>query len=347
MDKYMVFCTLFDSGYLDKGLALYRSMRKRIGDFRLYIAAFDHKCHEVLSAMNLKNVVLIPLEEILDDRLRQKKKERTRGEFCWTCTSVVIEHVLIRYRETVCTYIDADIYFFANPAGIIRQIAEHGCSVGVAPHGFERSYWDVEQKINNGRYCIHFNTFFHTKDGMKVLREWKEDCYHWCYSRCEDGKLGDQKYADRWKMKYSCVYEIRNLGAGAAPWNVHLYTFHGRKDGKIMLGYRKEKFPLIFYHFEGLKYLDDGSVFLNLWKYTVPGLKKKVIEIYGEYFREIGAVRKYLAKNYGVTFDAMRGDKKTFMKQRCSLKEFCRNRGLLGGLQDWTGFRVNNLMREK
>lgn len=347
MDNYMIFCTLFDSGYLDKGLALYRSMRKQIGDFRLYIFAFDDRCYEVLSDMHLKNVVLIPLEEIMDDGLRQKKMERTRAEFCWTCTAVVIEHVLLRYEEKVCTYIDADIYFFAKPDGIIKQIADHGCSVGVAPHGFERSYWAVEHKINNGKYCIHFNTFFHTESALKVLKEWKEDCFNWCYFRCEDGKLGDQKYADRWKMKYSCVHEIKEPGAGVAPWNVHLYAYHGREDGKILLGCRNEKFPLIFYHFEGMKYLDDGSVFLNLWKCNVFGLTTKVNEIYGEYFRETGAVRRYLNNNYGVSFEDMRADRKTFLKPKCSLRKFCRDRGLLGGLQDWIGFRTNNIRWEK
>lgn len=253
----------------------------------------------------------------------------------------------MRYQEMVCTYIDADIYFFANPDSIIKQIVDQGCSVGVAPHGFERSYWDVEQKINNGRYCIHFNTFFHTENGLKVLKEWKEDCFNWCYSRCEDGKLGDQKYADRWKLKYSCVHEIKNLGAGVAPWNVHLYAYYGREDRKILLGYRNQKFPLVFYHFEGLKYLDDGSVFLNLWKFNVSGLKKKVNEIYSEYFREIGMVRKYLKSNYGIFFKDMRVDKKTFLKSKCSIKEFCRDKGLLGGLKDWIKFRINNMMWEE
>ena len=37
----LIFCTLFDSNYLDKGLALYHSMRKYIGNFTLYIFTFD------------------------------------------------------------------------------------------------------------------------------------------------------------------------------------------------------------------------------------------------------------------------------------------------------------------
>ena len=97
----------------------------------------------------------------------------------------------------------------------------------------------------------------------------------------------------------------------------------------------------------GMKYLDDGSVFLNLWKCNVFGLTTKVNEIYDEYFRETGAVRRYLNNNYGVSFEDMRADRKTFLKPKCSLRKFCRDRGLLGGLQDWIGFRTNNIRWDK
>ena len=33
----MIFCTLFDSNYLDKGLALYESMKTNLAEFTLYI----------------------------------------------------------------------------------------------------------------------------------------------------------------------------------------------------------------------------------------------------------------------------------------------------------------------
>lgn len=342
----MIFCTLFDSNYLDKGLALYHSMRKYICNFKLYIFTFDNLSFDVLHDIQLKNVTLVPLEDIMNSQLREKKEKRTRAEFCWTCTPVVIEHVLIKYREKVCTYIDADIYFFASPENAIKEIITHNCSVGIASHGFERSYWDVEQRLNNGKYCIHFNTFFHNEDGLTVLRDWKADCLDWCYNRCEDGKLGDQKYADKWKMKYSCVYEAQSPGVGVAPWNLHLYDYNGRKDGEIQLSCRGMEFVLIFYHFEGLKYLDDGRVFLNIWKYSVPGIKKRVRDIYGEYFGRIKVIRNYLENTYGVSFKHMQADHKTFLKEKCSLERFCRNSGLLGGLQEWAGFRENNIMKE-
>ena len=60
----MVFCTLFDSNYLDKGLALYHSMSKQIDIFKLYIFAFDDRCYDILKEMCLENTVILSLEDI-------------------------------------------------------------------------------------------------------------------------------------------------------------------------------------------------------------------------------------------------------------------------------------------
>ena len=47
------FCTLFDSNYLTRGLAMYESLKKYSDDFYLYIFAFDDKSYELLVNLNL------------------------------------------------------------------------------------------------------------------------------------------------------------------------------------------------------------------------------------------------------------------------------------------------------
>lgn len=340
----MIFCTLFDSNYLDKGLALYRSMRKHIGSFSLYIFAFDDKCYDVLFDMRLKNVVLIPLEDIMTKKLRQIRQERTRAEFCFTCTPVIIEYVLSEYQEMVCTYLDADIYFFTSPMNSVQELLDKNCSVGLTKHGFERNHDYARQIFRVGKYCIEFNTFVNDQEGRRVLREWKEDCLQWCYYRCEDGKFGDQKYPDKWKQKYSCIHDFQELGMGVAPWNLHLYTYVGRKKGIIWMKYRGRQFPLIFYHFEGMKYLTGKRIFLNLWKTSEEGTRKKMKLLYGSYIRELEMIRKHLVKLYGVTFEHMVVDENSFSERKYSFQHFGEKYGLLAGFKIWIGFWINNII---
>lgn len=340
----MVFCTLFDSNYLDKGLALYKSMRKNIADFRLYIFAFDDKCSEVLNDMRLDNVIVLSVEDIMTDRLRQIKQERTRAEFCWTCTSVIIEYVLLKYNEILCTYIDADIYFFGSPVNAIQEIIDDDCSVGLVEHRFERDYEYGRQVFRVGKYCIQFNTFLNNEEGLKILRDWQKECLNWCYYRYEDGRLGDQKYPDKWKLRYSGVHESQNLGAGVAPWNLHLYRYVGRENGNIYLEYRGRRFPVIFYHFEGMKYLSDQKIYLNLWKYAKVGTGRKVKLIYGEYFANMKLIRKYLSESYGITFEHMISGRELFAGKNYSLEQFCIKEGILKGFKDWVGYWKNNII---
>lgn len=343
----LIFCTLFDSNYLDKGLALYHSMERHMQNFKLYVFAFDDKCFEVLSDMNLKHAVLVPSEKIMDDRLLKIKTERTQAEFCWTCTPIVIEYVLCRCQEKVCTYIDADIFFFANPDMDIQKIIDHGCSVGIVPHRFERTHANIEEIFTHGKYCVQFNTFFNDKDGLQVLNDWKENCLKWCYRRYENGKFGDQKYVDTWKMKYTCVYESENPGVGVAPWNLHLYTYEGIKSREIWLSYREKSFPVIFYHFEGMRYLNNEKIFLNLWECGTLGTHRKMKKIYGAYFNELQSVRSRLESQYGISFEHMEKDSDEFKKEGYSLSSFCRSRGFLSGVKEWISFQTNNLIGQK
>lgn len=340
----MVFCTLFDSNYLDKGLALYRSMEKHIDIYKLYICAFDDKCFEILSEMRLRNVTVFRVEDFMTDRLEKIQEERTRAEFCWTCTPLVIEHILLKYKERMCTYIDADIYFFASPSEVIQEIIDHECSVGLVEHRFERDSEYGRNIFTVGKYCIQFNTFLNEKNGMLVLRDWKESCLRWCYSRYEDGKYGDQKYSDKWMQKYSHIYESKNLGAGIAPWNLQRYSFSGKKNGKIWMKNRNRKFWLIFYHFEGMKYYDNGWVFLNIWKPDAPETGKKIKVIYREYFETVASVRKFLAEKYHITFEHMNVDKESFLGRPYSVKQFCMDNGVLDGIKKWAGYWKHNIL---
>lgn len=347
MENKRIFCTLFDSNYLDKGLALYHSMREYMNEFKIYIFAFDEKCFDVLSDMNLKNAVVLSVDDIMDDTLERIKRERTGAEFCWTCSSVITEYVLLTYQEEICTYIDADIYFFSDPQAAIQEIIDNRCSVGLVEHRFERDIDYGRNVFSYGRYCIQFNTFVNDADGMRVLGEWKNECLRWCYNRCEDGKMGDQKYPDKWKQKYSCIYEAKQTGLGVAPWNLHLYSDVSKEDGKILLMYKEKRIPLIFYHFEKMRYLDNGSVWMNLWKPCSKGTRKKTQIIYGQYFGCIERIRKYLEKNYSITFRHMEVDSKSFLKSVHPLKAEYMENGFVKGLYDWRLYHVKNIANIK
>ena len=251
------FCTLFDSNYLTRGLALYESLIKNCEDFHLYIFPFDELSYQVLERLNLPKVTLIPLIEFEDKELLKVKPNRNRAEYCWTCTSSTILYVLDNFNVDMCTYIDADILFYSSPKPIFDEISNS--SILLTEHRYSPKY---NKEVKSGKYCVQFVTFRNDYNGLIALKWWRERCIEWCYDYYEDGKFGDQLYLDDWTERFKGVHVLKHLGGGIAAWNVQQYSFskinntiYGVEKSKQEVLNKPNKFEVIFYHFHYLRLL--------------------------------------------------------------------------------------------
>lgn len=297
-----IFCTLFDSNYLDKGIALYRSLEIVIEDFKLYVLAMDEKCFSILKKMNLPSMKLIDRDEFETEDLKYVKEKRSRQEYCWTCGCFTIKYVLQYYGESICTYIDADMLFYDSTESLFEEFEKSGKSVGITPHRFPNCEEGRLQERLSGKYCVEFNTFKNDAEGKKVLEWWCSECLKECKSQGAGDNFGDQKYLDEWEKLFNCIYVYRHIGAGVAPWNVSQYKIlkgeSGEKRGiQIRQKGTGESFPLIFYHFHQISYLSkhQASTGINLR----PGkTDRKWEKVYKEYLGRLDGVRKELKRYY-------------------------------------------------
>ncbi len=249
------FCTLFNSLYLSRGLAMYRSLEKYSTSFHLYIFAFDDRCFETLFNLRLKHATIIPLRDFEDKELLLVKSSRTAGEYCWTCTPSTIRYAIQRFGLDACTYLDADLLFFADPAPLLEEMGDR--SVLITAHRYTREY---DQTAISGKYCVQFVCFKNTDDGMQTLEWWRMACLEWCFNRVEEGRFGDQKYLDDWGIRFKGVHELMGLGGGVAPWNVQQYDFEYR--GAHVYGREVSTsldFPVVFYHYHSFKYAESNA----------------------------------------------------------------------------------------
>jgi hypothetical protein len=250
------FCTLFDSNYLTRGLALYESLVKVCPSFHLYVVTFDQASYDYLSTNKPSFLTPISLQDFEDSALVQVKSTRSPAEYCWTCTPSVILYCIETFNLDACTYLDADMLFFHNPEILFEEDRE--ASIVITSHNYSRIY---DQSAISGTYCVQFMYFRNDTKAMKALRWWRERCLEWCYAYVEDGKFGDQKYLEDWPTRFEAVHVLNQPGAGLAPWNLQQYTFY--YSGKQLT--LKEKlsgnsFPVVFFHFHGLKFHTDNKV---------------------------------------------------------------------------------------
>jgi hypothetical protein len=284
------FCTLFDINYLSRGLTMYDSLLQQGTRFHLFVFAFDNQVLDILRNLKLAHITVISLAEFEDPELLAIKPTRGRGEYCWTCTPSTILYILHQFSVDHCTYIDADLYFYSDPSILLDEMEDK--SVLITAHRFSPEYADA---AINGKYCVQFMTFKNTEAGLKVLQWWRNACLDWCYNRLEDGKFGDQKYLDDWTSRFENVHELKHLGGGVAPWNVQQYRLSVQK-GKL---YGREEvtgnvFPLVFYHFHGLRFLIHDKV--DLGEYNLPKPVEQLI--YRPYLRHLDTWAIQLQQKY-------------------------------------------------
>lgn len=289
----MNFCTLFDSLYLSRGLIMYDSLKSSCDDFHLYIFAFDDIALEILLKLQLDNVTVISLNEFENEDLLKVKNTRTRAEYCWTCTSSIIDYIFEKYNVPSCTYIDADLFFYNSPEVLLNELGDEK-SVLITEHRFSKFARIFEQK-RAGRFCVQFITFINTMEGRAILKKWISQCIEWCYARYEDGKFGDQKYLDSWPAEYPNVHILEHQGGGIAPWNVRGYRFMKENDKILGVGSAiKGNFEIVFFHFHFVRILSDGNADLG-WN----RLPKKVVDLfYRPYIEKIIEKEKFLEESY-------------------------------------------------
>lgn len=296
------FCTLFDAGYLLKGLAMIHSLAQFCPGMKIYVLCMDSQTKCILEHLGLPFVHCITLAEVENEELLKAKADRGIAEYCWTLSSSFTWHVMRANPEIdFLTYVDADLLFYSDVQPLFEEIGD--ASIAIIEHRFTERLKSHEV---NGRFCVEWDSFRRDEQGLACLSRWREQCIEWCYFRLEDGKMGDQKYLDDWPDRYSSCHVLMHPGAGIAPWNYAQYHFGQDAAGNITV----DGAPLIFYHFHQFQLLDNGTFDrLSTFYTSVCPEPSAVYECYEE------ALRKCLADVRTVVPDFRAG-----LKPACSVR---------------------------
>lgn len=269
------FVTLFDKGFLNRGLALYRSVAGNVSfSFTFWVLCMDDETYEILRKLNLPNMVPVSLAEFENDELKAVRKTRTFVEYCWTLSSWSTWYVLQRNpdAETV-TYLDGDLFFYSPLEPIYEAMGSQ--SVLIIPH---RIFGNAEAREKDmGKYNVGMLIFRNDANGRACLTWWKDRCLEWCYYKVEPTRFGDQKYLDYFEEKFDGVYVLPWKGVNLASWNIGAYKGKvEKKGGDVYI----DGNILIFFHFSRFKLYYPPSSWLP-WGpsslYTASGVEKELI----------------------------------------------------------------------
>ena len=274
------FCTYFDSHYLPRALALYRSLQEHCPAFTLWGLCMDRFSYNLLSQMNVSAFHGIRLDEVEqeDQQLLQAKGNRSTIEYYFTCTPSLPLFLLNRHQDIDrITYLDADLFCFSNPSSFFSEIRNH--SISIVPHRFHPRLNRLEIR---GLYNVGFLSFRRDENALSCLKDWRQQCIEWCYDREEEGRYADQKYLDSWPTRFEGVVALENKGVNLGPWNLSNYEIS--HDGN-MVGVEGQ--ALIFFHFHGLREITPWLYDPNLTVFRGKLTKATKEGIYAPYIRAL------------------------------------------------------------
>lgn len=268
---------------MSRGLALYRSLKRHCPSFRIWMLCMDSEAYHVLAALNLPEVHPLPLDEFErgDEALLRAKQSRSLLEYYFTCTPSLPFFILNHYLEVDrITYLDADLFFYADPAAIFTEMGDR--SIAIIGHRFSKRLRHLETLGIYNVGCLSFRRDNHAEE---CLLWWRERCNEWCYDRPENARFADQKYLDDWPTRFQGTIVLLHKGANLAPWNLANYQISWR-EGQLWV----DDQPVIFFHFHSLKRIHEWLFDSNLAHYETtlsPLVRRKIYTPYLQTLLEV------------------------------------------------------------
>lgn len=247
------YVTYFDKNYLVKGLAMLDSLERHDPGRTAHVVCLDEETFRLLVRLERPGVRPVPLSAIErgDEALAAARANRSRVEYYWTMTPTILFRLLEQSEpEAVLSYIDADLYFFSSVQPIFDELGSQ--SVLIHKHNFPPRY---AAAAINGIYNVGLLCFRNDAEGRNVLGWWRERCLEWCYDRCEDGKMGDQKYLESFASLTDRLVVSDNPGVGVAPWNFSGYRLGDNSEVPTVNG-----MPTVFFHYHSAAYVAPGCL---------------------------------------------------------------------------------------
>lgn len=265
-----------------------RSLRRVEPDSRISVLCLTKTCYEAMTRLDC-GVELKRLDvfERANPELLEIKSGRSVLEYYFTLSACIVsDEARHATPEDTVIYLDADLMFYANPAPVFAELGD--ASVGLIAHRYK---WWNKRLVKFGYFNVGWVSFRCDRAGLEALEWWRARCIEWCYMRVERERYADQKYLDHLFANFKNVMEIRHPGANVAPWNIGRRTF---VEGPGQALSMRSGYPLIFFHFAGLKEIRPDVFLAGHLPYLAPLSRLVLMRLYRPYVTALRSIRAEL-----------------------------------------------------
>lgn len=251
------YCTSFDINCLTKGLAMLDSLLNHDKNYKIYVVCLDKKTLQIMEALSLPNVRLVPLQfiEHKNPELRVSKKKHGVYEYNLLLRPIILKHLLQAVPAgSILMYLDADMYFFSGVDSVFQEL--DGASVFVHSRSLPSG---KEFLCADGKHSAEIIAFRNDVEAHHALELWKLRCLEHTDQKdiqSADGasRFGNQKNLDFFQGILQAVHISKNPGFCVAPWNVGGFILSTSPDGIPLVDGSR----VISYHFHSFSMIAEG-----------------------------------------------------------------------------------------
>lgn len=244
------FCTIITIDFVPFAKTLHQSLVQFDQNLEFYVLIVNGlNCEENLNfvCLNLDDLS----EKELVDQIQEKYKDNNNA-LRWSLKSILLIHLLQKFKHEQVFFLDPDICFFSDFKFLFQELGDS--SILLSPH-WKRSTPSNEDDsfvslFTHGLYNAGFVGA--TNKGIDILKWWAEMCLYACEDNSGKGIFVDQKYLDLFPLLNSEVKVLTHKGCNVAVWNRHECRRSYSEDGSIIIN---DKYPVVFVHFTYLPYL--------------------------------------------------------------------------------------------
>lgn len=265
-----IYCTIFDSNYLPRALALYASFVEFNRSGLFAFVCIDAAAADILEPLAIPRSIILRPSDYVTPALKQVAPTRSRGEYCWTCKPIVLLHLMDRFPEASwVVYLDTDMMLFDDPDSALPSEAAH---YQLTPHRFHSSF--SEFAADAGIYNAGYMAARNTMQGREVIVWWEQRCLESCSVVVTAETYADQKYLNRIPSLFPWGESSTHIGLNAAPWNIASYEVT-EKNGKVYIN----DTALVLYHFQALHVFRDGTATLYAGSWRLPKPLRELVYV--------------------------------------------------------------------
>jgi len=221
------------------------------------------------------------VDEVLElDELEGDWVGHLRGrpivEACTAVKGVVLKHLLDREDCESVTYLDPDIWVYAQLTPVWEAMHEN--SIILTPHMLSPS-WTREGIFDNevttlkhGVFNLGFIAVTADPRGRQFADWWEDRLRTYCWDAPHLGLFTDQRWVDHVPVFFEGVQILRHEGCNVATWNLGERPISER-DGELWAG----RDPLVFWHFSSV---DTIAHLAQLEKYAQNDIPRRISDHY-------------------------------------------------------------------